>query len=85
MTVHPGYGGQKFIDACMPKIEWLRARAPELDIMVDGGVNDATAATAAAAGANQFVAGTHLFRSSDMAAAVAALRSAAETARKETV
>jgi len=76
MTVHPGYGGQKFIADCLPKIAALRARAPGHDIMVDGGINDETAAQAAAAGANAFVAGSHLFRQADMAAGVTALRSA---------
>ncbi|MBO7720950.1 MAG: ribulose-phosphate 3-epimerase [Kiritimatiellae bacterium] len=74
MTVHPGYGGQKFIAGCAAKVSWLRELRPGLDIMVDGGVNAATAALAAAAGANQFVAGSHLFASADMAAAVAELR-----------
>lgn len=74
MTVHPGYGGQAFIDACLPKIAALRRRAPDLDIMVDGGINAETGLRAAQAGANQFVAGSHLFRQADMAAAVAALR-----------
>ena len=74
MTVHPGYGGQSFISACLPKIAAIRARAPELDIMVDGGVNAGTAVLAARAGANQFVAGSYLFKMPDMAPAVAALR-----------
>ena len=74
MTVHPGYGGQAFIPACLPKLTFLRARRPALDLMVDGGVNAGTAVRAAQAGANQFVAGSYLFKQSDMAAAVAALR-----------
>ena len=74
MTVHPGFGGQKFIADCMPKIEFLRARLPEIDIMVDGGVDSSTAVVAAKAGANQFVAGSHLFRRVDMESAVADLR-----------
>lgn len=74
MTVHPGYGGQKFIADCLPKVSAIRARAPHLDVMVDGGVNSETAVAAARAGANQFVAGSHLFRQADMAAAVAAMR-----------
>ena len=76
MTVHPGYGGQTFIADCLPKIADIRRRAPELDIMVDGGVNAETAVLAARAGANQFVAGSYLFRMADMAPAVAALRAA---------
>ena len=74
MTVHPGFGGQKFIAGCMPKIEFLRARLPGMDIMVDGGIDAATAPVAAKAGANQFVAGSYLFGKADMAAAVAGLR-----------
>ena len=74
MTVHPGFGGQKFIADCMPKLECLRARLPEIDLMVDGGVDGETAVVAAKAGANQFVAGSYLFKQSDMAAAVADMR-----------
>ena len=75
MTVHPGYGGQKFIDGCLPKIAALRAARPSLDIMVDGGVNAETTVRAARAGANMFVAGSYLFRQTDMRAAVKGLRS----------
>ena len=74
MTVHPGYGGQSFISDCLPKISLIRRRVPDIDIMVDGGINDETALLAAKAGANQLVAGSYLFKQSDMAAAVAALR-----------
>ena len=74
MTVHPGYGGQKFIADCMPKVEVLRKLRPSLDIMVDGGINAETAVVAAKAGANQFVAGSYLFRQADMKAAVDAMR-----------
>ncbi len=70
MTVHPGYGGQSFIADCLPKVTWLRERCPNLDIMVDGGVNAETAVLAARAGANQFVAGSYLFKQADMKAAV---------------
>ena len=75
MTVHPGYGGQKFISECMPKVETLRRMRPDLDIMVDGGINGETALVAAKAGANQFVAGSYLFKQADMKAAVEAMRS----------
>ena len=74
MTVHPGYGGQAFIDDCLPKIAAIRAMRPALDIMVDGGINAETAVRAAKAGANLFVAGSHLFRQTDMRAAVADMR-----------
>ena len=74
MTVHPGYGGQKFIAECLPKVTWLRERCPALDIMIDGGANAETIPLAAKAGANQFVAGSFLFRQADMRAAVEAVR-----------
>ncbi len=74
MTVHPGYGGQSFIAECLPKVTWLRTRRPGLDIMVDGGVNAQTAVEAAKAGANQFVAGSYLFKQADMKAAVEDMR-----------
>ncbi len=74
MTVHPGYGGQAFIEDCLPKIAAIRRRAPDLDIMVDGGINAETGVMAARAGAIQLVAGSYLFRQADMSAAVSALR-----------
>ena len=74
MTVHPGYGGQKFIADCMPKLDYLRARLPTVDLMVDGGINGETALVAAKAGANQFVAGSYLFKQADMKAAVEGMR-----------
>lgn len=74
MTVHPGYGGQKFIAECLPKVTWLRGQRPDLDIMIDGGGNAETIPLSAKAGANQFVAGSYLFGKSDMKAAVEDLR-----------
>ena len=74
MTVHPGYGGQKFIAECLPKVTWLRKQCPDLDIMIDGGGNAETIPLAAKAGANQFVAGSYLFGKTDMRAAVEDLR-----------
>lgn len=70
MTVHPGFGGQSFISECVPKIAAARAWAeecnPDLDISVDGGINDETARTCVDAGANVLVAGSFLFKKSDM-------------------
>jgi ribulose-phosphate 3-epimerase len=80
MTVHPGYGGQSFIAECLPKVTWLRARCPALDIMVDGGVNAETAVLAARAGANQFVAGSYLFKQSDMKLAVEEMKASISSA-----
>lgn len=74
MTVHPGYGGQKFIAECLSKVTEVRKRKPNLDIMVDGGVNGETAIEANKAGANQFVAGSYLFKQTDMKAAVDDMR-----------
>jgi ribulose-phosphate 3-epimerase len=80
MTVHPGYGGQAFIPDVLPKIRTLRNYADslgkrDLDIMVDGGINDVTARQCAAQGANWFVAGTSLFRGgTDMRMAIARMR-----------
>ena len=81
MTVHPGYGGQAFIEDCLPKIAAIRAMRPALDIMVDGGINAETAVRAAKAGANMFVAGSYLFRQADMRAAVADMRRRIDKAR----
>ena len=74
MTVHPGYGGQKFIAECMPKVERLRSLLPDTDIMVDGGINGETAVEAVRAGANMLVAGSHLFGQKDMRKAVDDMR-----------
>ncbi len=82
MTVFPGYGGQAFIEDVLPKVQQLRRAAPEMDIMVDGGVNFETAERAAAAGANQFVAGSFLFKQNDMGAAITELRQRCERAFK---
>ena len=81
MTVHPGYGGQKFISGCLSKVERLRALKPELDIMIDGGGNSETVPQAAVAGANQFVAGSYLFSQADMRGAVSDLRGRIAAAR----
>ncbi len=85
MTVHPGYGGQAFMNETLPKIQALRKHAnmagnANLDIMVDGGIDINTIAVCAAKGANCFVAGTSLYRSDNMAGAVEAMRSVASGA-----
>jgi len=79
MTVEPGYTGQAFMRDCVAKVAELRREAGEsLDIQVDGGINEATAAEVAAAGANVIVAGASVYRSGDVAAAIRAIRSAVE-------
>ena len=61
MSVNPGFGGQAFIPEVLSKIEELRKLYPEIDIEVDGGVNDKTVEAVKEAGANILVAGSYLF------------------------
>jgi len=82
MTVHPGFGGQQFLETALPTMRRLRAAAPKLDISVDGGVDDRTAPLAAEAGANILIAGTYLFRAADMKAEIQRMRSESEKRRK---
>lgn len=74
MTVWPGFGGQRFIEKPMDEIRALRAAAPGLRIMVDGGIDRKTLPVAARAGADAFVAGSALFHAPDMAAEIALFR-----------
>jgi ribulose-phosphate 3-epimerase len=82
MTVNPGFGGQKFISSVLKKVEELsRLRsALELDfeIEIDGGVNVETAKLCTDAGADVLVAGSAVYGKEDRAAAIAAIREAAE-------
>lgn len=78
MTVEPGFGGQSFMESTMPKIKELRAKCPELDIQVDGGINADTVKIAGRAGANVFVAGSAVFKSNDPAATIKLLKENAE-------
>ncbi len=65
MTVEPGFGGQKYIEDCTPKIAELKEMITrdhlDVDIQVDGGVNAATLDTVLEAGANMIVAGSFIF------------------------
>lgn len=78
MTVNPGFGGQKFIPSTVRKIQQLRdmmnERKLNIDIEVDGGINPSTAKEVIAAGANVLVAGSAVFGSDDLAAAITSLR-----------
>ncbi len=78
MTVHPGLGGQAFIEDCVPKIssirEWANSNNPRLEISVDGGINTTTARTCVSAGASVLVAGSALFKLDDMAPTIAKWR-----------
>ena len=78
MTVHPGFGGQSFMPEMLEKIQFTRAICDQLkipmDIEVDGGINNTTAAQAVEAGANVVVAGTYLFHQQNLKTAVEDLR-----------
>ncbi len=73
MSVHPGFGGQKFIESALDKIAWLREMRPDLDIAVDGGIDNLTAPKVVQAGANILVSGSYIFNSTDREAAIKTL------------
>jgi ribulose-phosphate 3-epimerase len=77
MTVNPGFSGQKFIASCLNKVRELRANFPNLDIEVDGGVDDKTAALCIGAGANVLVSASYLFGSKNRREAINSLRNTA--------
>lgn len=74
MTVHPGFGGQKFMASELPKVAALREKYPELQIEVDGGLSEKTVDQAAEAGANVIVAGSAVFGAESPADVIKALR-----------
>lgn len=80
MTVNPGFGGQAFMPEVLEKIEYTREMSNRLklslDIEVDGGIDDKTAKQCVKAGANLLVAGTHLYKASNMKKAIEKLREA---------
>ena len=87
MTVEPGFGGQSFMADMMPKVAAVRKYADdngyEISVQVDGGIDKNTVGFAAAAGANNFVAGSALFRQDNYIKAVAELRAAADSQKPE--
>jgi len=78
MSVNPGFGGQKFIDSVLPKIEATRKRidacGKPIWLEVDGGIKVDNVAEVAKAGADTFVAGSAIFGSKDYAATVGEMR-----------
>ena len=78
MTVNPGFGGQKFIRSVLPKIKELKQMIDNaglpIDIEVDGGIDEITATDVVKAGANILVAGTAVFKATDIAKAITKLR-----------
>ncbi len=78
MTVEPGFGGQKFIESCLPKIAETRAlinaKNPKCMLEIDGGVTPDNVAPAKEAGADVIVAGSAVFGAADMAKVINELR-----------
>jgi len=78
LSVNPGFGGQTFIANCLDKIKALRQliqnKKLKTLIQVDGGVNEKTIADVAAAGADIFVAGSAIFKSSDYTKTISSFR-----------
>ncbi|APT14554.1 ribulose-phosphate 3-epimerase [Lactobacillus jensenii] len=71
MSVHPGFGGQKYIPETADKIAQLKQLMKDanvnIPIEVDGGINDKTAPLAEKAGANVLVCGSYIFKNGDIA------------------
>ena len=84
MTVNPGFGGQPFLSEVLPKIREAREvivrQNYQVDITVDGGINNETAAQCIASGANVLVSGSYLFSQSDLTQAVGTMRASATAA-----
>jgi ribulose-phosphate 3-epimerase len=82
MTVEPGFGGQQFLDLCLPKIRTARSlmkkHGLETWLQVDGGISLETIERCAEAGADVFVAGSAVFSADDPDAMVASLREKAD-------
>lgn len=74
MTVHPGQGGQQFIESVLPKIRDIRLQHPDVMVQVDGGINAETGKLCREAGANNLVAGSYIFKSKDRKKAIESLR-----------
>jgi ribulose-phosphate 3-epimerase len=84
MTVEPGFGGQAFLDLCLPKIrrarELIDRHGSELWLQVDGGVSLETVERCAEAGADTFVAGSAVFGADEPGRMIEQLRTKAEAA-----
>jgi ribulose-phosphate 3-epimerase len=74
MTVNPGFGGQKLIPEIIDKISQISKLYPKLDLCVDGGVTIENIAALARMGANQFVAGSAIFNSTNYQQTIDAMR-----------
>lgn len=80
MTVNPGFGGQEFMPAQLPKIEKLASKikssSRDVILAVDGGINEVTAKQCLNAGADLLVAGSFVFKNNNYKENIAALRGA---------
>ncbi|MBT4119466.1 MAG: ribulose-phosphate 3-epimerase [Candidatus Peribacter sp.] len=75
MSVHPGFGGQEFIEHVLSQVQTARSAFPDLIIQMDGGINDTTAPKCIEAGANNLVSGSFIFGAKDRTMAIESLRS----------
>ena len=86
MSVNPGFGGQSFINEVLPKVRAIRqmidTSGRPIDLEIDGGISEATAALATAAGARALVAGNAVFTKPSYADAIAVLRREGERGAK---
>ena len=86
MTVNPGFGGQSFMEECLPKIqqawEWRQGKGLGYRIEVDGGIDDKTAIECAKMGSDTFVSGTGLFKKRNMKQAILKMRGGVEKHRR---
>ncbi|MBU2286606.1 MAG: ribulose-phosphate 3-epimerase, partial [Gammaproteobacteria bacterium] len=78
MSVNPGFGGQRFIDSALYKIEqarrWIERSGRDIRLEVDGGIKPDNIRAVADAGADTFVAGSAIFGQPDYGAVIAAMR-----------
>jgi ribulose-phosphate 3-epimerase len=81
MTVEPGFGGQKLIEACLDKVREARSEIDrsglEVLLQVDGGIDASNIGRVASFGADTFVAGSAVFSAADRNAQIQILRDAA--------
>ena len=86
MTVNPGFGGQSFMEECLPKIQqawqWRQERGLGFRIEVDGGIDAKNAIECSRMGADTFVSGTALFSKRDMKRAITKMREGVEQSRR---
>ena len=74
MSVHPGFGGQEFIEHVLGDVKTARSVRSDLIIQMDGGIDDITAPKCIEAGANNLVSGSFIFKAEDRKIAIDSLR-----------